>query len=70
MVPIGRGISLLDLGPHECKWPLNAPARGGEYLFCGERQFTGPYCEYHFRLAFAGTSREADAGWRPAPVHF
>ena len=29
--------TLLDLGPHECRWPVNAPPRGSAaYLFCGE----------------------------------
>jgi GcrA cell cycle regulator len=68
------GWTLLDLESEQCKWPLNSPPRGGEYLFCGERAFdSGPYCEYHAQLGFSGkgTARRTEvAGWMPRPVEF
>ena len=72
VVPVGRMISLLDLTSHDCRWPMNAPPRGGEYLFCGEPHFNGwAYCEYHSRIAFAGTKRQAStAGWQPRQAGF
>jgi GcrA cell cycle regulator len=66
-------LTLLDLLPHECRWPMNAPPRSGEYLFCGRPGFgDGPYCEYHARIGFSGkTARSAaSAGWVPRPVEF
>lgn len=36
--------TLLELGPHECKWPLND---GGPYLFCAEATNGAAYCRHH-----------------------
>jgi hypothetical protein len=67
-------FTLLDLGAHDCKWPVNAPPRGGQYFFCGEPRFDGgPYCELHNRMGYQrGTAmRRSDGGvgvWYPKPV--
>lgn len=52
------GVALLDLTPTCCRWPLNSPKPGQEYLFCGAVRFAGkPYCVDHCRIAYqAGTA--------------
>jgi GcrA cell cycle regulator len=43
-------IPLLSLTNQTCKWPVNSPRLGEEYLFCGARSVTGrPYCCAHER---------------------
>jgi hypothetical protein len=66
------GWTLLDLSHHQCHWPVNAPPRGGLYLFCGDRTFNGTaYCEYHHRIGFTGTKRQpSTAGWQPRQAGF
>jgi hypothetical protein len=34
----------------QCRWPINEPPRGGEYLFCGAKGH--PYCPYHTQMAY------------------
>lgn len=42
-------VSLLDLQPHHCRWPVGEPTRG----FCGCPALVGlPYCEPHARRAY------------------
>lgn len=49
----GVGVALLDLTPTCCRWPLNSPKPGQEYLFCGAVRFAGkPYCGDHCRIAY------------------
>lgn len=46
------GVSLLDLTPNCCRWPLNDPPRGGEFLFCGAPKRTGSsYCDEHHAMS-------------------
>lgn len=60
----------MSLGPraelNRCKWPINDPPRGGEYLFCGAKPIEGlSYCEYHSARAYqpaADRRRERRAG--------
>lgn len=64
-------VLLLDLQPGQCRWPVNEPPKGGQYLFCGLPKANGPYCEQHHRVAFTGTKRQASvSGWTPRPVEF
>jgi hypothetical protein len=46
------GISrrvLVDLGRHDCRWPVGSAA-DGRHLMCGMPQAPGrPYCECHCR---------------------
>jgi GcrA cell cycle regulator len=56
----GRGCTLLELSPGDCRWPVsesNAP----DFCFCGNPQVEGlPYCVGHARLAYksaTGTRR-------------
>ena len=42
-------ISLLDLEPHHCRWPIGEPVEG----FCGARKVNGlPYCTDHAVRAY------------------
>ncbi len=53
------GVSLLDLTPLCCRWPLNDPPRGEEFLFCGSPKRDGSvYCDEHHALAYEGKSRK------------
>lgn len=51
---LARAKTLLDLGSHECRFPLNAPDMGmGETtLFCAKPAL-GTYCKGHRRLCMA-----------------
>lgn len=52
---LGAGITLLELEPHHCRWPLNETKKGGQYFFCGEKKRQdGPYCPYHTDVAQLG----------------
>jgi GcrA cell cycle regulator len=44
--------TLLDLEPHDCRWPIGEPRQAG-FHFCGERHLEGrPYCARHWSMAF------------------
>jgi len=51
------GIPLLMLTRGRCKWPINAPEHGAEYLFCGEavdnwsETVGGRYCACHRKMS-------------------
>jgi hypothetical protein len=72
--PSGQPPTLLDLKPHQCKWPVNEPPKGGTYLFCGEGTINGnSYCEAHAAIGFSGKGTApptVKAGWHPRPVEF
>lgn len=48
--PPPDGISLLDLLPNRCRFPINSPPRGGTYFFCGKLA-DDVYCPFHSALA-------------------
>lgn len=53
--PVPLMISLLDLTDQMCRWPVNSPERGGEFLFCAHEKDRGsPYCSFHERIAWTG----------------
>jgi GcrA cell cycle regulator len=52
--PVPLMIPLLDLTDHMCRWPVNSPERGGDFLFCAHEKERGSYCSFHAALAFAG----------------
>lgn len=56
-------LPLAALSSRCCHWPVNDPARGGLFLFCGEASEAGrPYCPHHGRRAVgAGTESERTA---------
>jgi|SRR5687767_15168124 len=50
------GVSLLDLQPHHCRWPIGEVG-AADFHFCGDHRVEGrPYCSAHCRLAFTGIS--------------
>ena len=58
-VPIhnGRGCTLLELGQHHCRWPINSPG-ADDFCFCGNEPLKGlPYCPGHSRMAYRRTAR-------------
>ena len=66
----GAGMPLLMLSRGRCKWPINEPDRGGEYLFCGEavdnwsETVGGRYCACHRQISKgtkATTQQKAEA---------
>ena len=51
-IPRGKGLSLLDLKPSQCRWPSGDP-RDDDFGFCGEAGVPGlPYCEEHAKIAY------------------
>lgn len=54
---ISTGVNLVDLGPRDCRWPVNAAKRGEAHLFCGGMAIDGAvYCATHHALVYV--SRE------------
>jgi GcrA cell cycle regulator len=58
VVPFIRGVSLLDLGAQQCRWPVGDPS-GDDFRFCGARTDAGEtYCCSHGDLAFPGRQKK------------
>ena len=56
VVPISRRLKLVELSERTCKWPNGDPL-AEDFNFCGnDSAETGPYCQYHARLAFQPAS--------------
>ena len=56
VVPISRNLALVELTEHTCKWP-NGDPMSPEFSFCGnDAGDSGPYCNYHSRLAYQPAS--------------
>ena len=52
----GRRLKLVELSERTCKWPNGDPL-AEDFNFCGnDSAETGPYCQYHARLAFQPAS--------------
>lgn len=49
--PIMRRLTIVDLGSHDCRWPLGDPA-SEDFAYCGSFANDGPYCPYHCGLAY------------------
>lgn len=49
--PTARMVALLDLGPGDCRFPVNDP-RNDDFGFCGAPKAGRSYCEYHHRLCY------------------
>jgi GcrA cell cycle regulator len=44
--------SLVDIDPHQCRWPIGDPA-AANFVFCGNEAITGfTYCLGHARMAY------------------
>jgi GcrA cell cycle regulator len=56
VVPISRRLQLIQLNERTCKWPNGDPLTE-DFHFCGnDSAETGPYCNYHARIAFQPAS--------------
>ena len=56
VVPISRKLQLVELTERTCKWPNGDPL-SENFNFCGaDSAETGPYCQYHSRIAFQPAS--------------
>jgi len=68
-VIVSGPVRLLDLERGQCRWPMNAPAKGLQYLFCGEPQVAErSYCAVHCKVGYVGTARQKSvSGWTPRP---
>lgn len=52
---LGKGVAIVDLEPHHCRWIVTDLPRFGVHLYCGEKQLDGfPYCLCHSNLAYDG----------------
>ncbi len=62
-------VALVDLEPHQCKWPIGDP-KHGRFGFCGHERETGlPYCAAHARRAYKAPESRREANRRVgAPV--
>jgi GcrA cell cycle regulator len=57
VVPLGGGVSLLELTERMCKWPIGDP-READFSFCGRGIRVGtPYCPEHASMAYQTSSR-------------
>ena len=51
-------ITMMDIRSGQCRWPVNAPERGGEFLFCGHEVASGEsYCQHHHLRGTVPTGR-------------
>ncbi len=47
-----KSVTLLDLEPHHCRWPVDAPDLVN-HRFCGVTREDGlPYCKAHAKRAY------------------
>lgn len=61
VVPVGGGVSLLELTERMCKWPIGDP-READFTFCGLAIRPGtPYCPEHAAMAYQSSSRSRTA---------
>ena len=53
-----KGLSLLELTSHSCRWPIGDP-KDADFHFCGKEVMLGKnYCEEHMAEAFVGVSKK------------
>lgn len=51
-------VTMMDLRSGMCRWPVNSPERGGEFLFCGHEVASGEsYCQHHHLRGTVPTRR-------------
>lgn len=56
VVPIFPRVTLMELKPSSCKWPIGDPSTP-EFRFCGARTENGaPYCTFHACMAYQARS--------------
>jgi hypothetical protein len=57
--PQPDALPLFKLQPGQCHWPVNAPERGGVFLYCSApvAKPRAVYCEAHMRVSVRPLSR-------------
>lgn len=55
------GVSLLDIGHGQCRWPLGNPRDVEGFRFCGAGISAGSYCRSHAALAYIRAERRTPA---------
>jgi GcrA cell cycle regulator len=57
-IPEDQRLSLLQLSEATCKWPIGDPLTK-DFYFCGQHSLeSGPYCDFHARLAYHQVERK------------
>jgi GcrA cell cycle regulator len=60
-IPLEQRKTLMELGPHDCRWPVGDPQEPG-FFFCGAVQRGGSsYCSAHHRVAYNRVREPFDA---------
>ncbi len=66
--PEARMVSLMELQPGDCKWPIGDPAQPG-FGFCGAKRFASfCYCQHHVAMAYIPVKARGEARKAP-PLH-
>ncbi len=54
-----KTVTLIDLGPGNCRWPLGHPGKA-DFCFCGDTpEPDKPYCSPHWQLGHERAARRA-----------
>ena len=58
VIPEGERADIMALNEQTCRWPIGDPLNE-EFHFCGrESDESGPYCDFHSRIAFQKPKRK------------
>ncbi len=64
--PEARMVSLMELQPRDCKWPIGDPVQPS-FGFCGAKQFASfPYCQHHVAMAYLPVKARGERPKTPA----
>jgi GcrA cell cycle regulator len=59
--PSMRLLTIVELGQHDCRWPIGDPS-SEEFRYCGALSDERPYCPYHCRIAYGPTMSMKNEG--------
>lgn len=69
---VGKGLRLVDLTPHTCRWPFGDPLTE-QFYFCGEPgadlKENRPYCPFHARKSVDRTSIRNPKAFAKSALH-
>ncbi|HXZ16896.1 MAG TPA: GcrA family cell cycle regulator, partial [Roseiarcus sp.] len=51
VIPMSLRVTIVELKEAMCRWPLGDPT-SPDFRYCGSPVHSGPYCQYHGRLAY------------------
>jgi GcrA cell cycle regulator len=51
MAHMTKGVDIMELRPSSCRFPIGDPRESG-FVYCGCKKHSGPYCDYHTRIAY------------------